>query len=470
MAIASEAETRVLTPSQNSLSQQAVAVEAEQNGENAENTTGNPNLTEPSQQELRLSQVSAPLSGEKLKAKGLSKPAGVGLGIIALLVFIWLLLPKSTDQSNLSDSTIASRKSPLQHQLPQQTQPSPVKQVVPESEAGPDEPSAPAAIPSTEKKAATPQQQNLYPLTVHVQPHHARIRILNIVPKYKPGMLLSPGEYILELTADNHIKKVETITLDQDHQTFEFALQRLESLRDPLASGGYGPAMVIIPVQEFTMGCTGKECPADARPAYPVRFQHPFAIGKTEVTFEQFDLYARRAGVALPKDNGWGRGSRPVINVSWSQAKHYADWLSEQTGQTYRLPSEAEWTFAAAAGAATPYVWGKHLPPKHANCAQCGSPWSGKSTAPVGSFEPTTHGLLDMFGNVWEWTEDCLHKNFKGAPVNGLPWKSGDCDYRILKGGSYSSPKSNLKILYRNWNLKRTRKPNYGFRLIRLIK
>jgi len=108
-----------------------------------------------------------------------------------------------------------------------------------------------------------------------------------------------------------------------------------------------------------------------------------------------------------PSDNGWGRGNRPVINVSWDDAQNYIQWLSHKTGKAYRLPSEQEWEIAARAGTTSDYYWGNDIGRNHANCDGCGSEWDNKKTAPVGSFKPNAFGLYDMMGNVWEWTGTC---------------------------------------------------------------
>ena len=107
----------------------------------------------------------------------------------------------------------------------------------------------------------------------------------------------------------------------------------------------------------------------------------------------------------MPDDNGWGRGKRPVINVSWQDAVDFATWLSKKNKRTFRLPTEAEWEYAAKAGTSTPYWWGHKLLPGMAVCNACGSDWDGKSTAPVGSTKPNPWGVYDMNGNVWEWVE-----------------------------------------------------------------
>ena len=132
-----------------------------------------------------------------------------------------------------------------------------------------------------------------------------------------------------------------------------------------------------------------------------------FELSKYEVTFEQYDRFTAATGPEAGGDEGWGRGRRPVMNVSWEDAVAYVRWLSGQTGERYRLPSEAEWEYAARAGSVTAYSWGNEIGRNRANCHGCGSQWDNRQTAPVGSFGPNGWGLHDMHGNVWEWVQDC---------------------------------------------------------------
>jgi formylglycine-generating enzyme required for sulfatase activity len=153
--------------------------------------------------------------------------------------------------------------------------------------------------------------------------------------------------------------------------------------------------------------------------------------------------------------------------VSWQDAADYARWLSEQTGHRYRLPTEAEWEYAARGGATTLYWWGSEPGSGHANCFNCGSEWDGKQTAPVGSFGANGFGLLDTAGNAEEWVEDCHHGNYDGAPGNGSAWSGGDCDRRMVRGGSYHSTGNNLRSSRRGAYAPEVRLDTLGFRLVR---
>ena len=201
----------------------------------------------------------------------------------------------------------------------------------------------------------------------------------------------------------------------------------------------FEPEMVEIPGGSFRMGCvSGQNCANDEQPVHEVQVES-FELSKYEVTFEEYDRFTSAAGRARASDEGWGRGRRPVINVSWEDAVAYTRWLSEQTGERYRLPTEAEWEYAARAGTATAYSWGNGIGRNRANCDGCGSQWDNRQTAPVGSFGPNGWGLHDLHGNVWEWVQDCWNESYRGAPADGSAWESGDCSLRVLRGGSWDN-------------------------------
>ena len=238
-------------------------------------------------------------------------------------------------------------------------------------------------------------------------------------------------------------------------------------IRDFLGSGGRGPEMVVIPAGRFRMGCLSNDaCYGDEMPVHDVTIPAPFALSAHEVTFEDYDRF-RHPNEA--HDRGWGRGRRPVINVSWDEAKDYVEWLSSETGATYRLPSEAEWEYAARAETATKYGWGNEIGANRANCVNdhCGDQW--KYTAPVGSFPPNGFGLYDMHGNVWEWVEDCWNGSYAGAPTDGGAWRSGDCATRVLRGGSWYVDPWVLRAAYRYRFTTGVRVSDYGFRVARTL-
>ncbi len=198
------------------------------------------------------------------------------------------------------------------------------------------------------------------------------------------------------------------------------------------------PEMVVVPAGRFLMGCvSGRDCHDSEFPVHGVEIGS-FALGVYEVTFEEYDRFVQATGRGEPGDEGWGRGNRPVILVSWEDAEAYVAWLSRETGESYRLPSESEWEYAARAGTRTRYSWGSELEDNRANCGDCGSETGGGQTVPAGSFAPNKWGLHDMHGNVWEWVADCWHENYGGAPEDGSAWTSGgDCRNRVVRGGSW---------------------------------
>jgi formylglycine-generating enzyme required for sulfatase activity len=156
------------------------------------------------------------------------------------------------------------------------------------------------------------------------------------------------------------------------------------------------------------------------------------------LTFAQWDACYELGGCRnRPDDNGWGRGDRPLIHVTWDEAQQHTNWLSKQTGKTYRLLSEAEWEYAARAGTATVYYWGDDIGTANANCNGCGSRWGGKETASIESFKPNPFGLYDMAGNVWQWVQDCHSDDYSATPADGSAWDEPACKSRVVRGGSW---------------------------------
>ena len=178
----------------------------------------------------------------------------------------------------------------------------------------------------------------------------------------------------------------------------------------------------------------------DEGPQRTVTIARQFAVGRFPVTFDEWDACAADGGCNgyKPSDEGWGRGRRPVINVSWDDAKDYAAWLAKKTGKSYRLLTGAEYEYATRAGTQTAYYWGNNIGTNNANCHACGSQWDARVTAALGSFPPNGFGLYDMVGNVEEWMEDCYHESYVGAPTDGSAWIEGaDCSNRIVRAGSW---------------------------------
>lgn len=191
----------------------------------------------------------------------------------------------------------------------------------------------------------------------------------------------------------------------------------------------------------------------------------PYYIGVYEVTFEQYDQFARATDRTLPDDEDWGRGLRPAINVSVYDALNFSKWLSRKAGGHYRLPTEVEWEHAARAGSATAFPWGDDIGRNRANCDGCGSRWDDEQTAPVGSFAPNTWGLYDVVGNVGEWT--CSMRD----PDPPRSFERCDSIYktrrRAYRNGGWSDGPESLAVSSRDWNVAMRRSDDVGFRLVR---
>ena len=249
------------------------------------------------------------------------------------------------------------------------------------------------------------------------------------------------------------------------------------------------PKLVQLPAGEFQMGSQSSEAnhQPDESPLHPVRFTKPFAISAYEVTFEEWDACVKDKGCSQsPSDEGWGRGRNPVINVSWEDVTtQYLPWLSKKTGHAYRLPTEAEWEYAARAAATgdnqaafafgndsntlCAYGNGADATLQQANGGGEGLSCSDghAQTAAVGSFKPNAFGLYDTHGNVWEWVEDCWNDSYDGAAPDGTARTTGDCSTRVLRGGSWNSDFANLRTAARGWNRSGGRKDSIGFRVVR---
>ena len=225
------------------------------------------------------------------------------------------------------------------------------------------------------------------------------------------------------------------------------------------------PEMVVVPAGSFRMGDLNGGGYKDEKPVHEVTIPQPFAAGVYEVTFRQWDGCVAGGGCGgyRPNDGGWGRGDRPVINVSWKDAKSYVAWLSREAGHEYRLLSEAEWEYAARAGTTTKYHWGYIFFSSRVNS-------DGRKTVPVGSYAANGFGLHDMHGNVWEWVEDCWHDSYAGAPSDGRAWASGgDCSLRVLRGGSWINYPRILRAAYRYLDVVDFRVNKIGFRVARTL-
>ena len=312
--------------------------------------------------------------------------------------------------------------------------------------------------------------------TVLTEPAVARVRILNIEERYRPGIELPAGEYRVEASAEGYETVVEMVRHGSADATEHRILMR-QAVRQWTSGERFRdcpecPQMVVIPAGRFRMGCvSGQSCLAYEKPVHDVRIASPFALGVNEVTFAEWDACESDGGCGSyrPEDHGWGRGNRPVMNVSWENAQAYVSWLSRKTGEAYRLPSESEWEYAARAGSSSKYSWGNNIGRDRANCVGCGSRWDDGQTAPVGSFSPNSFGLYDMHGNVWEWVADCWNGGYAGAPSEGGAWLRGDCAMRVSRGGSWDFPPRFLRAAYRYRITTGFRSYITGFRVARTL-
>ncbi|MCX7170356.1 MAG: formylglycine-generating enzyme family protein [Proteobacteria bacterium] len=295
------------------------------------------------------------------------------------------------------------------------------------------------------------------------------------------------------------------------------AIQNLEVPADA-ATGGLAPGdafkdcadcpeMVVVPAGNFSMGSPGDETGRFEveGPVHKVTLRRDFALGKTHVTRGQFALfvnatghdagnkcytfedgkYLERSGRSW-RDPGFPQqDTHPAVCLNWSDARAYAEWLSKKTGKTYRLPSEAEWEYAARAGTGTARYWGDspdqacgyaNVMDSTGKASVPGVTWEVHDcsdghayTSPAASFKPNSFGLYDMIGNAWEWTEDCWNDNYNGAPVDGSAWTKGFCLQRVLRGGSlYYTPRY-ARSATRYRFISTFRNYIYGFRLARTL-
>ncbi|MGD9925097.1 MAG: formylglycine-generating enzyme family protein [Pseudorhodoplanes sp.] len=238
--------------------------------------------------------------------------------------------------------------------------------------------------------------------------------------------------------------------------------------------------MVVVPAGSFTMGSpeSEKERESDEGPQRQVTLAKPFAVGKFAVTFDEWDACVADGECKFhrPKDEGWGRGKQPVINVNWYDAQAYIRYLSRKTaGKDYRLLSEAEWEYVARAGTSTPFWWGSSISTSQANYGGNFTYDGGRRgenrerTVPVDSFQPNAFGLYQVHGNVWEWTEDCWKPSYSGAPTDGSVWFGGLCGGFVVRGGSWDGPPKGLRSACRMYLAPEDRTSILGFRVARTL-
>jgi formylglycine-generating enzyme required for sulfatase activity len=247
------------------------------------------------------------------------------------------------------------------------------------------------------------------------------------------------------------------------------------------------PTVVVLPPGRFLMGSPNTEVGryGDEGPVRQIAITRPLGVAKYEITFDEWNACVRDRACVAVRDEGWGQGRRPVINVKFEDAVTYTTWLTRKTGKAYRLLSEAEWEYAARAGSDTSRDWrddvdsacrfanvydqgalAKHKVAKdHFKCND-----GNAVTATVGSYKPNAFGLHDMLGNVWEWVEDCWNDTYKDAPRDGSAWRVGDCSRRVNRGASWYETPRIVRFATRSWRRATDAGTNaLGFRVARAI-
>ncbi len=343
-------------------------------------------------------------------------------------------------------------------------------------------------------------------LSITTTPADATVQIMNIEPPFQNGMRLVPGRYEVKISKEGYTTQSHTVRLSSANRRFNYTLGKAL----PEAISQLTRNMVTIPAGSFSMGSntTDRE-----KPIHRVNIAS-FKLMKTEVTKGMFTAFIDATGYQTDAERNYGgaegcvtyeRGadpewayreginwrnvtmeghrqnnSHPVVCVSHNDANKFIDWLNALTGQQFRLPTEAEWEYAARAGSTNKYHFGNNESQlcDYANGADLSTDYSwrntncndgyGEQTAPVASFKPNAFGLYDMHGNVWEWTQDCWHGNYQGAPSNGSAWMNsngGDCSRAVLRGGSWDYKPDYLRSAIRSRNELANRNFFNGFRL-----
>ena len=238
------------------------------------------------------------------------------------------------------------------------------------------------------------------------------------------------------------------------------------------------PEMVVVPAGSYIMGFGAKR--RRDGPAHRVNIKRPFAAGRYEVTFrEWFACVADKGCIHRPDDHKWGQIRRPVINVTWHQTQNYVKWLSRKTGHRYRLPSEAEWEYLHRGGTTSTFWWGDEIGTKMANCRDCESrqcctakdhSCCSHGSQPIGTFPPNPFGLFDTAGNVFEWIQDCWNPDHQGAPKDAATRTTGDCNNRVIRGGSFYYLSRVANSSYRVKNPSGVKSYWLGFRVLRELK
>ena len=305
----------------------------------------------------------------------------------------------------------------------------------------------------------------LYPVTITSNVTDAHITLSGNGNNFthRDGLRLPAGSYQVHAAAEGYysLSEIWEVAENNGRLTLELEIVREpgEIFRDPLDGGGEGPLLVVLPAGSFRMGCLSddSDCRGNEKPVQEVTLPNQFAMGAYEVSFAEYDIYVQATGARGPAYHIYASrtrsGDQPVSGVNWEEARAYVGWLSEQTGRNYRLPTEAEWEYAARAGTTTKYSWGNVASHEQTNYDGGGTLVQERDhwlyAAPVGSFPANGFGLYDMHGNVWEWTLDCWNA---AASTNGQVWEGVDCDDRVVRGGGYNATPRGLRAAFRDYS------------------
>ena len=330
--------------------------------------------------------------------------------------------------------------------------------------ANSQEPDVPRPLSDEAAGAVEPQ-----PFKVASQPAGATISFADGDGPYAPGMLLSPGDYRVSVALPGYETWEGTVvhgTAPTDRLVM-LAEEETEFI-DALESGGVGPLMVKVPPGTYRMGCVSEtRCFRNELPVLDVEIKTQFAVSKFEVTFDDYDRFTDATGYRRAETrSGWARGGHPVINVNRMDAMAYADWLSSETGRPYRLPTEAEWEYAARASSAQAYYWGNETGAGRANCGGCMEYRRWRGTMPVGSFAANAWGLHDLHGNVWEWVANCSDADRGVVGADTEQPMSDACRRAVRRGGSWTNSPRRIRSASRNIIAATLRASNTGFRVL----
>ncbi|NRB40903.1 MAG: SUMF1/EgtB/PvdO family nonheme iron enzyme [Pseudomonadales bacterium] len=317
---------------------------------------------------------------------------------------------------------------------------------------------------NTDKDIEPKKTKKLFPFIINTSPQHAKIRLMNIKPQYHQGIKLPSGKYIVQISANEFIPQTHTLTIK--NRAFKKNILLLPKkkksafFQDPLSDNSLGPMMRRLKSGPLSFG---------SKKNRPSRIMPGFSISQFEISVAEFDRFSRAQQRPLANNNKRDRNLHPVVNISWQDAVDYSQWLSQETGEIYRLASEAQWEYAAKAGQHKHFPWqDEKISSGQANCKRgCDSTWVGvfsASTAPIDSYSPNAWGLYNMAGNAAEWVLDC-HQD-KASFISSKQSQNTRCKKRVIRGGSYKSTLKNIQLHSRSSEKPNKKRAYIGFRIV----